>query len=447
MRDHDVDMQRRLKTFGITDADIQILRSNAAFADQELPRLLEAWHARFAEWPEIHATLMKPEVHALRVAHWVRVAAGRFDAGFAESANRLAEAFYDNGVPSYAVAICHHTVTQGIIETLNLEVVSPRLFGRAEADRKAAVRNTLSKIAWMDLELLLETYAEAERRSRSDVLNRLAANFEQEVKGIVQDSGAKSLEMQSAAERMAELATQTSQRSLDVASAAEQASINVQTVASASEQLSASVADISRQVAISSQISQEAVAQADTTTSTVNGLVDAAQRIGDVVNLINHIASQTNLLALNATIEAARAGEAGKGFAVVAGEVKHLASQTAKATDEIAAQIAAMQNAARGSAVAINDVGVTINRINGITTAVAAAVEEQSAATLEITRNIQEASKGTQSVSLIISEVTQASVDTGHLSAGVLSVSGILHEQAGTMSQRVDTFLERIRAA
>ena len=447
MRSNEVDMHRRLKTFGISDTDIHSLRSNEAFAERDLPRLLEDWHNRFAQWPEIHATLMKPEVHTLRVAHWVRVAAGRFDDGFTESAQRLAEVFYNNGVPSYAVAICHYTVIQGIADTLKLKVSPSRFFGGAEADRKADLRNTLNKISWMSLEILLETYAEAERRTRLGVLNELALSFEQEIKGVAQDSGAKSLEMQSAAERMAELASRTTQRSLDVASAAEQASINVQTVASASEEVSASIGDISRQVSISSQIAQEAVAQADATTSTVKGLIDAAQCIGDVVGLIHHIASQTNLLALNATIEAARAGEAGKGFAVVANEVKGLANQTARATEEIVAQITAMQTAARGSAAAITDVGATINRISGIATAVAAAVEKQAAATLEITRNIQEASKGTQSVSLIIGEVTQASVDTGTLSAGILSASGIMHKQAGTMSQRVDTFLERIRAA
>jgi methyl-accepting chemotaxis protein len=441
------DIQKRFQTFGIGDDDIQVLQANTAFAERELPRLLEAWHKHFAQWPEIHTALMKQEVHSLRVAHWVRVASGRLGSGFTESAQQLAAAFYAHGVPSYAVAICHHTVVEGLTGALGLEGGPTGFFARAEAARKAKVRNTLNKIAWLDLELLLETYASAERQSRSEVLNTLATNFEQEVKVIVQDTSARSLEMRSTAERMAEIASQTSRRSLDVASAAEQASLNVQTVASASEELSASIAEISRQVVSSSQIAQEAVDQANATTSTVNGLVDAAQRIGDVVDLINHIASQTNLLALNATIEAARAGEAGKGFAVVASEVKSLANQTGMATEEIAAQISSMQAAARGSAEAISSVGTTINRINEIATSVSAAVEEQAAATLEITRNIQQASKGTQSVSIIIGEVTQASSETGTLSSDVLDASGQLHQQADVLTQRVNRFLDHIRAA
>ncbi|PWC33682.1 globin-coupled sensor protein [Azospirillum sp. TSO35-2] len=440
-------LRKRFNTFGLTEADVAILRANASFARQHLPRLLETWHAKFAEWPEIHAALMKPAVHARRVEHWVRVASGLLDDGFIESAKSLAAVFYENGVPGYAVAICHHTVVKGISDELGLDAGGSRLFGKAAADHKTAVRNTLNKVAWMDLELLLETYAEAERQTRGEVLNRLAASFEAEVKTIVQDTSARSQEMQGSAERMASIASSTSQRSLEVASAAEQASVNVQTVASASEELSASISEISRQVGNSSRIAQDAVTQADSTNQTVNGLVDAAQRIGEVVNLINNIASQTNLLALNATIEAARAGEAGKGFAVVASEVKSLANQTAKATEEIAAQINAMQDAARGSADAIKGVGTTINRISDIVTSVAAAVEEQSAATLEITRNVQEAATGTQSVTRIITEVTHASNETGSIAQHVLDASSQLHNQATAMSRQVDGFLTRIRAA
>jgi len=439
--------QKRFATFGITTADLTILQANAAFADRKLPGLLEAWHTHFAGWPEIHAALMKPAVHKVRVEHWVRVAAGRLDGGFEDSARKLAAIFYENGVPGYAVAICHHTVVKGITAELGLDDTPNRLFGRAEAERKAILRNTLNKVAWMDLEILLETYVEEERQSRTDVLNTLASNFEQDVKAIVQDTSVRSLQMRANAQRMASIATTTSQRSHEVANASQQASVNVQTVASASEELSASISEISRQVSTSSNIAREAVAEANQTNKTVNGLVDAAQRIGDVVSLINNIASQTNLLALNATIEAARAGEAGKGFAVVASEVKSLANQTAKATDEIAAQISTMQEAARGSANAIKGIGSTIDRISEIVTSVAAAVEEQAAATLEITRNIQQASSGTQSVTRIIGDVSEASTETGVISTEVLEASGELHSQADVMNTRVDAFLIRIRAA
>ncbi|WP_448204355.1 methyl-accepting chemotaxis protein [Azospirillum sp. sgz302134] len=444
--------RRRMSTFKIGSADLECLKRNAAFAEQSLPRLLEQWHSRFAAWPEIHSTLMLPAVHKARVEHWVRVASGRLEEGFVESARRLASAFYEHNVPGYAVAICHSTVMNGIIEELKLDedggsgLFGRALFGRKERERKAAIRATLSKVAWMDLELLLETYAAAERESKQKAMEQLAASFESSVKGIVANTVDASTQMQGSAERMSQIATLTNRQSLEVASAATQASMNVQTVASAAEELTSSIAEISRHVGTSSHIAGAAVEEAQKTNATVSGLVDAAQRIGEVVELITDIASQTNLLALNATIEAARAGEAGKGFAVVASEVKNLANQTAKATEDIAVQITEMQAAARGSADAIRGIGNTIIQIDEIVTTVAAAVEEQAAATQEIARNVAEASTGTQSVTRTINEVTNASSETGSLADEVLHAANTLHRQADALNDGVESFLRRIRA-
>ncbi len=198
---------------------------------------------------------------------------------------------------------------------------------------------------------------------------------------------------------MSATADQSSALVSAVASAAEETSVNVQTVSSGTEQLSSSIAEIGRQVVTSAEIARKAVDEAGATDATMQGLADNAARISVVVDLIQTIASQTNLLALNATIEAARAGEAGRGFAVVASEVKNLASQTAKATDEIRAQIASMQAVTTSAVGAIRSIGNTIGEINEVTTAIAAAVEQQGAATREIARNIQHAAGGTSEVS------------------------------------------------
>jgi methyl-accepting chemotaxis protein len=199
--------------------------------------------------------------------------------------------------------------------------------------------------------------------------------------------------------------TTASEEVASAASASAQTSSNVQAVAAGAEQLVASIDEIGRRVTEANDISNKAVEQSTRTTAIVTGLTAAAQRIGEVVGLIQQVAAQTNLLALNATIEAARAGDAGRGFAVVATEVKALANQTSKATEEIAAQITSVQQAAGGAAGAIQDIAVTINTINSISTTIASAVEEQNAVTRDISRNMQTASTGVDSISRNMREV------------------------------------------
>jgi methyl-accepting chemotaxis protein len=189
------------------------------------------------------------------------------------------------------------------------------------------------------------------------------------------------------------------------------------------------------------------VREAARTNETVQSLSGMAQKIGAVVELIQAIASQTNLLALNATIEAARAGEAGKGFAVVASEVKGLASQTAKATEEISTQIGAMQSSTNDAVVAIASISKTIGRMNEIASAIAAAVEQQGAATHEITRNTQEAARGTGEVSRNITGVNAAAGHTGKAASDVLTASTRLGDQAQSLRSEMDRFFADIRAA
>jgi methyl-accepting chemotaxis protein len=211
--------------------------------------------------------------------------------------------------------------------------------------------------------------------------------------------------------------------------------------------MACSVTEISRQVQESSRIAGEAVAQARKTHDRVNDLSSAANRIGDVVELINSVAGQTNLLALNATIEAARAGEAGRGFAVVAAEVKALAEQTAKATDEIRKQIGDIQNATQDSVHAIEEIGVTIGRISEISSTIASAVEEQGAATQEVARNVQQAAQGTQQVASNITDVQRGASETGSASSQVLTSAQSLSSESHRLKQEVGRFLDTVRAA
>ena len=246
----------------------------------------------------------------------------------------------------------------------------------------------------------------------------LAEAFEANVKSLVQSVSASAEHMQQTAQTLAATAEQTKQQS--------------STVSTATEELSASVAEIARQLSDATSIISVAVGQAQNSEEMVGTLVNAADKIGSVTQMITAIAGQTNLLALNATIEAARAGEAGRGFAVVASEVKSLATQTGNATEEISQQIGGIQQSSQTTANAIREIGQIIARVNEISTSISSAVEEQSAATREVSGNIQ--------------GVSLAAEDTGRSSAMVLDVARELAEQASGLEKRVDEFLASVRA-
>jgi methyl-accepting chemotaxis protein len=291
-----------------------------------------------------------------------------------------------------------------------------------------------------------QTLAEGTARTeRHQTLERLADSFQASVLGVVERLGDAVQHLRSNAQSLTATADETSVQSNTVAAASEEASVNVQTVASAAEQLHVSIGEISRQMAEASEVANRAVTQARATDATVRNLAGGAERIGAVVQLIRAIAHQTNLLALNATIEAARAGAAGKGFAVVASEVKSLAVQTQQATGDIQAQIDAIRGETGQAVEAIKDIVGTIGNISEITTAVAAAVEQQGAATQEIARNVQEAARGTNEVSVNIVGVTDAAGKTGHAAGALLDAAGDLAEQSDLLRGEVDRFTEVVR--
>ena len=240
------------------------------------------------------------------------------------------------------------------------------------------------------------------------------------------------------ATEMGQTANATQEQSTSVASAATEALTNVQAVASASEELSSSIQEINRQVTQSSTMAAQAVTESGRTSSIISELAEASEQIGEVVGLISNVAKQTNLLALNATIEAARAGEAGKGFAVVAGEVKALASQTEKATGEIEQHISKIQSTTRDAVTSIDGIGQSVTEFNEMSTMIAAAVEEQGAATGEIARNIEEATLGVADITEGITKVSQDADGVQAASGAILSVTGDLATQATTLQQSLE---------
>ncbi|KJC36763.1 chemotaxis protein [Bradyrhizobium sp. LTSP849] len=285
------------------------------------------------------------------------------------------------------------------------------------------------------------------RTQRKADMQRLADGFEGAIGEIIETVSSAATELEASSNTLTQAAERSNGLATAVASASEEASANVQSVSSASEEMTTSISEISRQVQESARVADVAVEQAQRTNARVGELTKAAGRIGDVVDLINTIAAQTNLLALNATIEAARAGEAGRGFAVVATEVKALAEQTAKATGEIGQHIGAIQTATQDSVGAIKEIGDTIARMSEISSAIAASVEEQGAATQEISRNILHAAHGTSEVSANIGDVQRGAGETGAASAQVHSAAQSLSQESNRLKSEVARFLDSVRAA
>jgi methyl-accepting chemotaxis protein len=282
---------------------------------------------------------------------------------------------------------------------------------------------------------------------RKAEMNQFVEDFRTKIGGIIERVLSSSGQFEKDARQLSMTAHSTAEMSGESASASRQASEHVRSAAAASSELSQSIVEISRRVQESNGVTADAVKQADATDERMAELSAAGDRIGHVVKLITSIAEQTNLLALNATIEAARAGDAGRGFAVVAQEVKTLAGQTAKATEEISAHIVNMQQATGDSVSAIKAIGLTIERISGITTSISSAVEQQGTATQSIAEGVQAAASGTLDVADNIERVAKNARETGTTSGLMLTSARELSDVSTHLKDEVEKFLDSVRAA
>jgi len=340
------------------------------------------------------------------------------------------------------------TRTMAMLAAGNIEVEIPDQQRRDEIGAMAKAVEVFKENMVKARELAEEQVSASETKiRRAREVEELAKAFETTVGRLTGALSSAACEMETTAGSMSVTAERTDHQSGIMASAAEETSVNVETVAAATEQLFSSIQEIGRQAAQSAAITGKAVDDAKRTDVSVQTLAAGTRKIGEVVTLIEGIASQTNLLALNATIEAARAGEHGKGFAVVASEVKALANQTSRATGEIGEQIGQIQDATKLVVSAIHEIATTISEVNEITAAIAAAVEEQSSATQEISRSVQQAAKGTQDASNSIIGVKQAAAETGSAASQVLGAAEQFSRQAGELAAEVNRFIDGVRAA
>ncbi|KAA5607200.1 chemotaxis protein [Roseospira marina] len=374
-------------------------------------------------------------------AHWMNtIFKGTIDDAYFDNADRIGRIHERVGLePRWYLGGYAFVIKR--VEAIVMETY------RRKPQRGIAIMGAVTQALFLDMDIVISSYVHTARDNLKKVLENYAREFKSSVQDTVQIVAAAATELQNTAASMRHTSEATATQVRHVADSASEASENVRGVANASEELNAAIEEITRQVTDSLRISNEAVDKAERGNTLVASLTESADKIGTVVRFITDIAAQTNLLALNATIEAARAGDAGKGFAVVANEVKTLAGQTARATEEISAQVGAVQGATRETVTAIQGIGGTIALVREISEAIAAAVEEQCAATREIARNVGSASAATDDVASTITNVREMAHETGSAAAEVQTSAADLARQSEELRAKVDSFLEAIRSS
>ncbi len=359
--------------------------------------------------------------------------------------HRTAAGTFSGDVDAY-IAECLRQVAEGRTETKTIEIKDGRII--ALVSRPIAGGGWLATHTDVTDQLLAEKERDTlrQREDRRRIIDTAISSFRARVESVLRSVGQSATAMKAAARTLLSTSDHTLQRTEGAVHGSNEASANVETAASAAAELSSSIREISRQLTQTNEVVRSASADANATNDDIAALAQVAQKIGDVVKLIQDIAGQTNLLALNATIEAARAGEAGRGFAVVASEVKSLAVQTAKATEEITREILSVQSCTTNAVSAIRAITQRMQDINYYTTEVAGSVEQQEAATGEISHNVASAASGAKAIVATLDEVAGGVTKTRSSAQTVLQASEQVEQATAKLRSEVEDFLGTVAA-
>mgnify|MGYP000011048824 CR=1 FL=1 len=443
-------IEERLAFHGIDTNTRAALRDNKVLILSILPEALDAFYRHVARFPETAQFFKSPEhmrhAKAMQIKHWEVITDGRFDEAYFASVTRIGETHNRIGLePKWYIGAYNYLLVN-VLERVNSDL-RDMPFAPKRGDQRGRLRAAIIRALMLDMDLAIAVYIDAGRRDRIQLRQTLADAFESSVAGIVDKTHKAAAEVTQSAQDLSSQATQTESQSRIVDQASEETAVNVKQVSAAAEEMSHSVSEIARQVNDAAEAARRATESTRRTAGQIETLSQDAQKIGEVVNLIDNIASQTNLLALNATIEAARAGDAGRGFAVVATEVKQLADETSKATSSIAAQVNSIQASTQQAVAAIRDISTVIASLDTIAASIAAAVEQQEAVTQEIARSISNAHEGTRRVSSNVTQISEAAAHTSRISAGMVADADQMMEQCEALTGEVRGFLDRLKSA
>jgi methyl-accepting chemotaxis protein len=447
----ETDRQRRIESLKIDDRKRAILREVTPLIERDIDQIIAKSYAHMLSYPDAaqaYRGVKVEDVIKTQHMHWVNEL---FPATFSEEQVQGGVTLFKK---RQAMGLNLRWYYVFYAELLRGFMASALPHYRKKPEKIFDVIDALSTVLLFDLELASAAFMDGSEEEAATFIRQSAQDLQSKVGILAQAVSSSASDLRNASQSMAAAANSTLAEAATASEASRESEANIQAASAATEELTASIQEIGRQAEQSSQIVAEAVSEAERANAMIHGLAESAGKIGEVVKLINDIASQTNLLALNATIEAARAGEAGKGFAVVAGEVKNLANQTARATKEISDQISAVQTGTKSAVTAIQGIGGTIARISEIASAIASAVEEQGAATHEISSNVQQAAQSGSvvhhSVSSVRTSAEQSERTAGSLVAGSDQlVSGVqsLQQELGGLSGEVARFLDQTRKA